>query len=92
MVFSFLKKPGTKPFIFGFLHAALLAFVLGSIPMFEMPYGSPVINCIKAPCFQPKVSLFKYPQATKIANQRLQERISILVEENNKLEDKLGRD
>lgn len=68
---KFLQKPGTKPFIFGFLHAALLAFVLGSIPMFKAPYGYPQIICIKAPCPQAKFSLFQYPKAVEAAETRV---------------------
>ncbi len=89
---NFLKRDSSKFFLLGFVHAALLAFVIGSIPMFEMPYGYPVVACIQFPCPQPKTSLFKYPQAVKFAAKYQQERVSRLIEENNKLEDKLGRD
>jgi hypothetical protein len=74
-----------KNFLFGFACAALLAFIAGSFPFFDVPYDSG-IRCIKAPCPQGKVSLLKYPEATKIAIVQFQEQISKLIEENNRLE------
>lgn len=80
-----------KSFILGWLIGiASVLFVL-SIPFFEVPYDAG-IRCVKAPCSQGSVSLLKYPEATNIAKAQLYENISKLIEEKNKLEEKVGRD
>lgn len=79
-----------KSFVFGFLVGIALILLVVSIPIFNVPYDAG-IRCIKAPCSQGRVSLLKYPNATTIATTQLQEQISKLIEENNKLEEKIGK-